>query len=188
MRFFFVAGILMLTAGTALAGLSEDITTCKTEPDSLKRLTCFDAIKVGEAQSSRPTDQPKAAAPITLVNARLLLQEKDLRKRIYSPRVELIPSFRNGTKKTVVAIEHTMAITDAFGDEIIEGKSKLDIKIPPGKTIESELFYSWEDNQFIQDEPFDKLLGPVKTGVARATLIVTKAVFSDGTTETYQEL
>ncbi len=115
----------------------------------------------------------------------LRTQGKDLDKRVYSPRVEAIPTFKNVSKKTVVAIEHTLIIADAFGEKVIDGTSKLDIKIPPGKTVQSETFYYWEDNQFISSEPYDRLYGPVGTGVAKATIAVTKAVFSDGSVETY---
>ncbi|WP_261336964.1 hypothetical protein [Rhizobium leguminosarum] len=41
----------------------------------------------------------------------------------------------------------------------------------------------WEDNQFIQGEPYDKLTGPVSTGTAKAALIVTKVIYFDGTSE-----
>lgn len=186
MRYLIIAVALALWAGEAAADLASDFQACKSETDSLKRLTCFDAISTdGSTVAARPAGQTKSPAPIKLAKATLRLQERDLSKMVFSSRVELIPTFKNETKKTVVAIEHTIIVTDAFGDKIIDGQSKLDIKIPPGDTIQSELYYSWEDNQFIQNEPFDKLLGPIKTGVAKAFLTVTKAVFSDGTTETY---
>ena len=97
----------------------------------------------------------------------------------------MIPTFKNTSKKTVVAIAHTLSVTDAFGDKIVDGESKLDIKIPPGKTVESDTFYMWEDNQFMQGEPYDKLSGPVSTGTAKAKLEVTKVIYSDGTSESF---
>ncbi|MDJ1632245.1 hypothetical protein [Rhizobium rhizogenes] len=169
---------LMAAAGTAAA---EDIQSCKSESDTAKRLACFDAV------ASRQADVPeKKEAPIKLAKASLRLVQADPRKRIYSSRIELIPTFTNETKKTVVALEHTVVVTDAFGDKIIDGQSRLDIKIPPGKTVESTMIYTWEDNEFIKDQPFDKLQGPVSTGVAKAVLEVKRAVFSDGSTESYQ--
>lgn len=187
MRKYNLVAAAISIAGSAWAGLAEDVTACKSEVDSLKRLSCFDAIRVEPTAGVVKIDAPdtKAASPITLVKAKLSLQERDIRKQIYSRQIELVPTFKNDTKKTVVALEHTMTITDAFGDKIVDGRSRLDIKIPPGKTVESDLFYSWEDNQFINNEPFDKLLGPVSTGVAKSTLVVTRAVFSDGTNEAY---
>lgn len=182
MRYLITTGLLIASTMAVSADPLTDLKTCKAETDTQKRLACFDAINV------ETTDQPvaeKKIAPVTQVKAVLRIQRVDPQKRVYNPRIELIPTFKNDTKKTVVAIEHTLVVTDAFGDKIIDGVSKLDIKIPPGKTVESEQIYWWEDNQFIQNQPFDKLQGPVSTGVAKATLEVKKAVFSDGTSESY---
>ena len=84
-----------------------------------------------------------------------------------------------------MAIAHTMTITDAFGEKVVDGEGKLDIKIPPGKSVESDTFYMWEDNPFISGEPYDKLQGPVSTGTAKATMLVTKTIYSDGSSESF---
>ncbi|MGM4913203.1 hypothetical protein [Rhizobium sp. 768_B6_N1_8] len=114
----------------------------------------------------------------------LRAQNKNYKRDICHDRIELVPTFKNSSDKTVVAIAHTVTITGAFGDTIIEGESKLDTKIPPGKTVESENIFFWEDNQFIQGEPYDKPTGPVSTGTAKATLNVTKVIYSHGTSKT----
>lgn len=183
MRYLIAITLLLASAVDASSDPMAEIRSCKIEADAQKRLACFDAIEV---EIPNEDNLAKKAAAISLAKVVLRLQEEDPRKRIYNSRVELIPTFKNDTKKTVVAIEHTISITDAFGDKIVDGRSKLDIKIPPGKTVESEMIYWWDNNPFIQNEPFDKLQGPVGTGVAKASLIVTKAVFSDGSTESYE--
>lgn len=183
--------MLCLTAGTTQADTLADLRACKAESDSLKRLTCFDAIDVSgsEGTAAAPSVSgvvsTSAKATVELVNAKLRVQRKNYQSQIFNDRIELIPSFKNSSKKTVVAIAHTVSITDAFGDKIIDGDSKLDIKIPPGKTIVSETFYTWEDNPFIQGEPYDKLSGPVSTGTAKAVLNVTEVIYSDGTSESF---
>lgn len=183
------ATILILSlSGVARADLASDFALCRAEPDSLKRLTCFDNIVVDRNTEKSNTVQNvvSSTAPILLTRVVLRVQQEDHQRSVFSPRVELVPTFKNEAKKTVVAIEHTLTITDAFGDKVIDSVAKLDIKIPPGKTVQSESFYYWEDNQFIPNEPFDRLYGPVNTGVAKATLIVKKAVFADGTTESFK--
>jgi hypothetical protein len=187
----FITIMLCLTAGTTQADTLADLRACKVESDSLKRLTCFDAIDVADSEGTAATPtaagviSTSAKATVELVNAKLRVQRKNYRSQIFNDRIELIPSFKNLSKKTVVAIAHTVSITDAFGDKIIDGDSKLDIKIPPGKTVASESFYTWEDNPFIQAEPYDKLTGPVSTGTAKAVLTVTKVIYSDGTSESF---
>jgi hypothetical protein len=158
--------------------------------DSLKRLTCFDAIAIPDTKQAGTPPQPSTSATsltpsVELVSATMRVQKKDFQRQIFHDRVELVPTFKNTSKKTVVAIAHTLSVADAFGDKIIDGTGKLDIKIPPGKTVQSDTFYTWEDNQFIQGEPYDKLTGPVSTGTAKATLSVTKVIYSDGTSDSF---
>ncbi|ANL22349.1 hypothetical protein AMJ96_CH02649 [Rhizobium sp. N113] len=163
--------------------------SCKAESDSLKRLTCFDAIALPESAVALAAPTLPAGAPskasVELVSAKMRIQSKNYERQIFHDRVELLPTFKNASTKTVVAIAHTITVTDAFGDKIIDGESKLDIKIPPGKTVESNTYYLWEDNEFIQGEPYDRLTGPVSTGTAKATLKVRKVIYSDGTSETF---
>ncbi|PDT47431.1 hypothetical protein CO661_11850 [Sinorhizobium fredii] len=176
-----------MAASSAAADLATDLQRCRAETDSLKRLTCFDSIRPeGAATAAHIAPRPQSASPVTITDVELRTQGKDLKSSVYNPRVEAILTFRNDSKKTVVAVEHTLIIADAFGEKVIDGSSKLDIKIPPGKTVRSETFYYWQDNPFMSGEPYDRLYGPVGTGVAKATIAVTKAVFSDGSVETYR--
>lgn len=187
MRRLLLTAVFAALAGTASADFASDFATCKAETDSLRRLTCYDALPFVDASSKSPGESTAKSrtSQIELTKATLRIQEKDFEKQVFTRRVELVPSFKNGSKKTVVAVEHSLQISDAFGKLIVDGSSQLDIKIAPGKTVQSDNFYLWDDNPFIADEVFDKLQGPVSTGVAKATLRVTKAVFSDGTLESY---
>lgn len=182
MRYIITYALLGASAVAALAEPNTGMESCKDELDNQKRLACFDALSTVRADASTNV---QAKATITPDKVVLRIQRPDARKRIYNPRVELLPSFTNSSKKTAVALETAIQITDAFGDKIIDVVSKIDVKIPPGKTVESEQIYWWEDNQFIQGQPFDRLQGPVSTGAAKAIVTVTKAVFSDGSVESF---
>lgn len=148
--------IFCLTDRMTQADLLADIRSCKVENDLLKQLTCFDAIVVSGSENVAPglaasgTTSGVTKATVELITAKIRVQRKNFERRIFSDRVELLPSFKNTSKKTVVAIAHTLSVTDAFGDKIVDGDSKLDIKIPPGKTVESETFYMWENNEFFR--------------------------------------
>lgn len=185
MRLTMMVAIILLTGGAATADVATDVQRCKQETDSLKRLTCYDLIEPA-SETSLPELAVKSEAPIKLSSVVLRQQAPDYNRHIFNARIELVPTFKNDTKKTVVAIEHTLVVKDAFGETIIDGVSKLDVKIQPGKTGKSDQFYFWDDNQFMQSEPYDRLVGPVSTGTAKATLEVKKAVFSDGTSEAYR--
>ncbi|NEI74618.1 hypothetical protein GR212_34310 [Rhizobium lusitanum] len=195
MKQFYLLGILMLLATSAMADAGADMKSCRDETDSLKRLTCYDAIKIdGEnapADNTISAGVPKPAdvrsgSSITPAKLKLEVRRRDFRREILNDQVILVPTLKNGSKKTVVAIEFNIAISDAFGDKVVDQLARLDIKIAPGKTVESDSIFYWEDNPFISGEIYDKLVGPVSTGVAKASLDVKKAVFSDGTTESYQ--
>ena len=188
-----LAAAALFVLGTVGAGAEtvSAFATCRTEQDSLKRLTCYDAIDLSGDETHLDIAGVKpetktATSLIVMSSAKLRVQAQDFDRDVMSDRVELRPSFTNNTGKTVVAIAHTTVITDAFGDKIIDGAGKLDIQIPPGKTVESGSFYFWEDNPFIQGEPFDQLQGPISVGTAKAVLVVTKAIYSDGTSESFQ--
>ncbi|ASR06682.1 hypothetical protein CHY08_05880 [Rhizobium leguminosarum bv. viciae] len=176
-----------LSAGSAFADTGSDMSACRAETDSLKRLTCYDAITLavpGTVPAPMATSEVKPSS-VAFVSAVLRIQSKDFSKQVFNSRVELRPSFKNDTKKTIVAIAHSLVVTDAFGDKVIDSTDKLDVRIPPGKTVQSEMFYFWEDNPFIQNEPFDLLAGAVSNGTAKAKLTVTKVIYSDGSTESY---
>ncbi|MGW6778321.1 hypothetical protein ACWF50_09745 [Brucella pseudogrignonensis] len=169
----------------AIANQNDDILKCRDESDSLKRLTCYDALSTGSGNST--TVVKPAASPANIITTEIALrhQGKDFDRGVFNPRIEAVPTFKNNTKKTLVAVELAIVISDAFGEKIIDGKDKLDIKIAPGKSQTSNVFFYWEDNQFINNQPYDKLFGPVDTGVAKAEMKVLKAVFSDGSVEDY---
>ena len=70
---------------------------------------------------------------------------------------------------------------DPFGDTIyILNEGKCEQKIKPGKVSNVRLFYYWDDNEYISDQPYDKLLSLVtnKTGTIETKIIA--IVFEDG--------
>ncbi|NTH66577.1 hypothetical protein G6K88_21995 [Agrobacterium rhizogenes] len=194
MKQFYLLGMMALLATPAVADTIADMKSCQGEADSLKRLTCYDAIKIDDENTPADSqtfavlpkeDEAKSNSPITAAKVRLEIRQKDFRRQILNDQIILVPTLRNGTKKTLVAVELNMTISDAFGEKIVDQIARLDIKIAPGKTVESDSIFYWKNNPFISDEIYDKLIGPVSTGVAKASLDVKRAVFSDGTTESY---
>jgi hypothetical protein len=178
MRTYVLIGILLIGATpVAAAGVDagSQLDACRQEQDTTKRLACYDAIgKQDQAESEKNTGD------VTFVSAKLRVQEQDYDKEVFNSRVELHPTFRNGSKKTVIGIEHHFEITDAFGDVIVQGTDKLNVRIAAGKTASSGQFYFWQDNPFINNEAYDKLIGPVTNGTAKVTDTISKVIFADG--------
>ena len=86
--------------------------------------------------------------------------------------VRFIPIFKNISKKTIIGVKFTTSFLNSFGDEVFSFSGDSDEPVLPGKTSKHDLFYSFEDNQFINSEPYDKLLPMVtnKTGKIKTTL------------------
>ncbi|MBZ9748287.1 hypothetical protein LB516_23940 [Mesorhizobium sp. CO1-1-7] len=172
----------MIVAGDAEAQTLQGIENCRQLVNGADRLACYDGL--GTSAPSVETGQ-KSAAPVTLAKARFNIQAKNYEQQIFNPRIELHMSFTNSTAKRVSALALVVSIKDAFGDVVLSGDSKLDVNIGPGATETSPTFLIWEDNQFLNDDPYSKMVGPVDAGTATAEIAIKKVVYQDGTVESY---
>ena len=95
--------------------------------------------------------------------------------------IRFMPIFKNNYNKSIKAVKFDSTFLDPFGDKIYtlkEGKSE--VSISPGKTSKTTLFYFWEDNQFINDQPYDKLLSSVTNSNGSIDTSIIAIVFEDG--------
>ena len=95
--------------------------------------------------------------------------------------IRFMPKFKNESNKSITAIKFSSTFKDPFGDTIyILNEGKCEQKIKPGKVSNVRLFYYWDDNEYISDQPYDKLLSLVtnKTGTIETKIIA--IVFEDG--------
>lgn len=180
-----VVAILLSTAQAAI-GAGDDIARCREQADGLLRLTCYDNIVISDGNSARLSGPDKGSVPVTLAKASLTVQPKNTDRSIYSPRIELHLRFKNASTKPVVAIGHSVLIRDAFGDSILQQDGKLDIQIAAASEADSPSFYYWEDNQFMPNDPYSKMVGSVDGGTAKVEVVVTRIVFKDGTIEEFK--
>lgn len=95
--------------------------------------------------------------------------------------IQFMPRFKNISEKTIVATKFVSVFENSFGDEVFSIKGETDEKVAPGQTSSAMIYYVFENNPFISDEPYDKLLSMVvnKAGTVRTTF--TDIAFSDGT-------
>lgn len=95
--------------------------------------------------------------------------------------IRFMPRFKNISGKTITAIKFNTQFIDPFGDEIyaLKGGSSEE-RIKPGKISGNRMFYKWEDNQFINDEPYDKLLTSVTNQTGKIQTQIKIVVFEDG--------
>lgn len=86
--------------------------------------------------------------------------------------IRFMPIFKNISEKRIVGVKFTARFLNSFGEEILSFSGDSDEPISPGKTSTHNLFYNFEDNQFVPAERYDKLLPMVtnKSGSIKITL------------------
>jgi len=75
----------------------------------------------------------------------------------YSPQAMLTLMVKNNTSKRIKAWKGLLIVKNAFGDILFRTRlTDGTANIHPGQIAKAS--YSWEDNQFVDDEPYDKLV------------------------------
>lgn len=100
----------------------------------------------------------------------------------YSENIWFKFLFQNESEQAITGIEFTARFYDGFGDLVHETEPlKLNetIAVGEGSSPLSNYFY-YENNEFISDEPFDKLVGGVRNDTIAVETRVARVVLEDG--------
>lgn len=89
--------------------------------------------------------------------------------------------FKNNSKKTLTGLIYETTFLDSFGDVLYKTTMKDQLKVTPGQRNRMDTFWYWEDNEFIDGEPYDKLQPAAGAGTIKIKIKLKKAVFQDGT-------
>ena len=92
-----------------------------------------------------------------------------------------MPIFANETGKTIVGFRFTATFLSAFGDEVFRFSGESSERIEVGANSTAKTYYFFEDNQFIANEPYDKLKIFRASGTGKIRTTVNAVVFDDGT-------
>lgn len=95
--------------------------------------------------------------------------------------MRFMPIFLNETGKTIVGFKFNTVFKSAFGDEVFAFDGESSERIENGKLSKADTFYYFEDNQFMGDEPYDKLKIFKSSSTGVVTSVITAVVFEDGT-------
>jgi hypothetical protein len=98
----------------------------------------------------------------------------------FSDAVVIEPKLRNTSGKTIVGIRGTVFVLDGFGREIDSFNFKDSDKLATNSHTSGG--YRYEDNQFIDDEHYDKLAPVVSGGTAKYRVKIKEVAFEDGST------
>jgi len=94
--------------------------------------------------------------------------------------MRFMPIFLNETGQTITGFRFRAVFRSAFGDEVFSFEGESTERIAPGQTSTGSTFYYFEDNQFIGDQPYDKLLIFETSGTGSIETTVTAVVFENG--------
>ena len=98
----------------------------------------------------------------------------------YSAHVKAYFQFQNNSNKTLTGLIYETTFLDSFGDVLYKTTMKDQLRVPPGKKNNMDGFWYWEDNPFIDGQPYDKLQAAAGAGTIKVKVKIKKAVFEDG--------
>ena len=155
---------------------------CASIEDDAARLQCYDAGMRGPPEAAGEAVKPAVEAGF----ARYWLQLVNPRAGIYNESVRMTFWFRNNTDKTISGIDFTVVVRDAFKEDVLRSDMRVNVSIMPGAKGGEQNVFFWEDNPYIQYEPFDRL-NALRTGKAEIEVLVRRVAFRDGTVLTLGE-
>jgi hypothetical protein len=122
---------------------------------------------------------------VEFVNYKILKLPADYSRdsKPYGSHVRAHFQFRNNSNKTLTGLIYKVEFLDSFGDVLYKITSvKHQLKISPEEVNPIDAWYwYWEDNQYINDEPYDKLHAAASAGTIKVRVTIQKAAFNDGT-------
>ncbi len=88
--------------------------------------------------------------------------------------------FENKSDNTIVGLQYTVKFYDAFGELVHEFSKKDNIQIRPHKRNNMDEYTYWEENQFLSNQPYNKLFDCVSANLCKAEIEITQVVFENG--------
>jgi hypothetical protein len=94
--------------------------------------------------------------------------------------IRFMPKFTNISATAIVGIRFNSSFRDAFGDEIFSFSGDMSERIAPNANSTGNVFYVFENNQFMSGEPYDKLLPMITGDTGSIITIVTGLAMAGG--------
>ena len=150
MKKFLLAGILLL--------LVNNFGVCKNLMATLDdgRKVLLKENGTWEFISERKITSKGDILTLESFQKKVLYQDYDIGR--YQDRVVLTLFVKNNSEREIKGWRALMTVKNPFGELLFDCELTAgDQKIKPGKTEKAD--FGWEDNPFIHDQPYDKLMG-----------------------------
>jgi hypothetical protein len=183
-RFFvgYAAVVAIATVGLAFgfsrAGKQVQQTAIRASSEGSASLSGASADAPAPTNSTEASFDSSPYVQVASISARRLA--KDYEASRYSNSVVISPVFRNVGSKTIVGLRGRLSVIDGFGKEVYGFNFRDDDKILPGHNS-GRGGYSFEENQFDDDDPYHKMVLLIDAGTAKYAARITHLAFEDGT-------
>lgn len=88
--------------------------------------------------------------------------------------------YRNNTEKKIIGVTVFISIKNPFGKVVSEDTYEDEVIIAPNEQMRNDTFWRFEDNPFIDGQPFDLMWQMAKYGTAQIETKILKVIFEDG--------
>jgi vacuolar-type H+-ATPase subunit H len=99
----------------------------------------------------------------------------------YKEHVRAFFTFRNNSNKSIAGIQFEAEFLDSFGTSLYRAQLQLEQRIPAGSTSRADSYWYWEDNDFVADQPYDKMHSAAGAETLKVKTKIKKVSFADGT-------
>jgi hypothetical protein len=99
----------------------------------------------------------------------------------YKKSVGLYLHYKNNSNKRIVGVVVKVSIQNPFGKVVLNKTYEDEVVLAPNERASNENYWAYEDNQFINGEPYDLLWQMADNGTAKIITKVIKVIFADGT-------
>lgn len=136
----------------------EEIAELEDEKNALTdKLVSLSLPEEKEKEEVSKEKKRRGLPPLELISFNRTYLPKDYRVGRYSDELILTLILKNNTDKTIKAWRCFLVVKNPFGAILFETRLRDNVaNIEPGEIGMAP--FKWEDNQFINDEPFDKLM------------------------------
>jgi len=182
-KFVGIAGVIAIASvglafGFSRPGKQIRQTAISASPEGSASLGGTTADAPAPTNSTEPDFDSSPYIQLTSISATRLA--KDYEASRYSNSVVISPAFRNVGSNTIVGLRGRLAVIDGFGKEVYGFNFRADDKILPGHDS-GRGGYSFEENQFVPDDPYHKMVPLIEARTAKYTARITHIAFEDGT-------
>ena len=167
-----------LAFGFSRTGKQVQQTATMVSPERSPSLSGASADAPPPTNSTEPEFDSSPYVQLASISARRLA--KDYEASRYSNSVVISPVFRNVGSKPIVGLQGRLSVIDGFGKEVYGFNFRDDDKILPGHDS-GRGGYSFEENQFEDDDPYHKMVPLIDAGTAKYAARIAHIAFEDGT-------